>query len=368
MGLFGAGLVAFKLRAQPLWIDFLTMWTGGRLAGDSPAALYDFAADDRAQAWLLGAAAHDRPFPYPPSTLLIFGPLGRLSFWVAGAIWAAITLAAFVTVLTAILPPRRRALGIALTLLSPAAVWAVISGQCVFLLGALAIGGMARVERRPILAGCLLGMAAAFKPSVLLMAPVALAAGGHGRALFGAALGALLLVAGSVEFYGLQPWLDWVSVAPSYLSHMINDPKFYSSIIGPSGLAAQLGLTGWTLALWRIAFIVIGLVVTALVFRRSRDFGLRLTALFGGSLLVSPYAMNYESVLLAPGAVMALMAPNARRQALLSTAAFLALMMAGLPNIGAISLLLFLGLALGSSNQVNLPFSRTLRSSKAEGR
>jgi len=211
-------------------------------------------------------------------------------------------------------------------------------------------------------------MAAAFKPSVLLMAPVALAAGGHGRALFGAALGALLLVAGSVEFYGLQPWLDWVSVAPSYLSHMINDPKFYSSIIGPSGLAAQLGLTGWALALWRIAFIVIGLVVTALVFRRSRDFGLRLTALFGGSLLVSPYAMNYESVLLAPGAVMALMAPNARRQALLSTAAFLALMMAGLPNIGAISLLLFLGLALGSSNQVNLPFSKTLRSSKAEGR
>jgi hypothetical protein len=368
MGLFGVGLVAFKLRAQPLWIDFLTMWTGGRLAVDSPGTLYDFAADDRAQAWLLGAAAHDRPFPYPPSTLLLFGPLGRLSFWVAGGIWATITLAAFVTVVTPILPPRRRALGIALTLLSPAAIWAAISGQCVFLLGALAIGAMARLERRPILAGCLLGMAAALKPSVLLMAPVALAAGGHGRALLGAALGALFLIAGSVGFYGLQPWLDWISVAPSYLSHMIHDPKFYSSIIGPTGLAAQLGLAGWASALWRIAFIMIGLVMTALVFRRSRDFGLRLTALFGGSLLVSPYAMNYESVLLAPGAVIALMAPSTRWQGLLSIAAFLALMMTGFPNIGAISLLLFLGLYLGSANQVNLPLSRALRSSKADGR
>ena len=61
------------------------MWTGGTV---DPRELYDFARIDSAQAWLLGAGAHDRPFPYPPSALLVFAPLARLPFWVAGAVWS----------------------------------------------------------------------------------------------------------------------------------------------------------------------------------------------------------------------------------------------------------------------------------------
>ncbi len=67
-----ARLAAFKLGAQTLFVDFLALWTGGRMANARPSRLYDFAATDRAQAWLLGAAAHDRLFPYPPSSLLVF--------------------------------------------------------------------------------------------------------------------------------------------------------------------------------------------------------------------------------------------------------------------------------------------------------
>jgi hypothetical protein len=348
LALVGAALAAFKLRSQPLWIDFLTMWTGGRMARGTPHALYDFAADDRAQAWLLGAAARDRPFPYPPSTLLIFGPLGRLSFSAAGGIWIGATLIAFVAVTAFILPPRRRVLGVALIMLSPAAVWAAVSGQCVFLLGALAIGGIAQLRQRPILAGSLLGVAAAFKPSVLLMAPVAMAAGGRGWAILGAALGGFCVIAGSLVVYGAQPWFDWVSVAPLYLAHITRDPKFYSSIIAPSGLATELGLTGVTSMLWRVTFALLGVVMTALVFRRTQDLAPRLTALFGGSLLATPYAMNYESVLLAPGAVIALMTSTGVRQRLLTAMAFLALVVAGFPNLGATALLVFLAFAVFS--------------------
>ena len=324
------------------------MWTGGRMSWTDIHHIYDMARVDHAQAWLLGAGAHDRPFPYPPSTLLIFGPLGRLSFSAAGGIWIGATLIAFVAVTAFILPPRRRVLGVALIMLSPAAVWAAVSGQCVFLLGALAIGGIAQLRQRPILAGSLLGVAAAFKPSVLLMAPVAMAAGGRGWAILGAALGGFCVIAGSLVVYGAQPWFDWVSVAPLYLAHITRDPKFYSSIIAPSGLATELGLTGVTSMLWRVTFALLGVVMTALVFRRTQDLAPRLTALFGGSLLATPYAMNYESVLLAPGAVIALMTSTGVRQRLLTAMAFLALVVAGFPNLGATALLVFLAFAVFS--------------------
>jgi Glycosyltransferase family 87 len=133
-------LTTFKLDRQPLFVDFLTMWTGGRMARVDLPRLYDFAAIDRAQAWLLGAAARDRPFPYPPSALLVFEPLGRLPFWAAAWIWISLTVAAFAFVALKLLP-RRRGLGACLIAFSPGVVWAAISGQCAFLLAALAIAG-----------------------------------------------------------------------------------------------------------------------------------------------------------------------------------------------------------------------------------
>ena len=150
LGAVAARLITFKLSSQPLFIDFLAMWTGGRIANADPARLYDFAAVDRAQAWLLGAAAHDRPFPYPPSALAVFGPLARLPFWTAGALWMTLTLAAYGLVATR-LPPRQSWLGAALIALAPGVVWAAISGQCVFLIGALAIGAVTLLDRRPLL-------------------------------------------------------------------------------------------------------------------------------------------------------------------------------------------------------------------------
>lgn len=333
-----ARLLVFKLSAQPLCIDFLAMWTGGRMTNP-----YDVAAVDHAQAWLLGAAAHDRPFPYPPSALLVFGPLGRLPFWTASAVWMTVTLAAFALVALLLLPGRQRLLGAALLAVLPGVVWAALSGQISFLIGALAIGGVALLDRRPLLAGALLGVAAAFKPTVLLLAPVALIAGGHWRALAGAMLGGLATIAASVLAYGLAPWLAWIAGASGYLAHITGNPRFFTSIITPMGLAAQLGLKGWVLTVWRLAFTAAGLAVAILVFRRKPPLATRLTALIGASLLASPYAMNYETVLLAPGAVLAVVESRGR---ITDLAAYVALALAGLPVISPIAFLIYILLAL----------------------
>jgi Glycosyltransferase family 87 len=208
---------------------------------------------------------------------------------------------------------------------------------------------VAQLGRRPLLAGALLGAAAAFKPTVLIMAPVALIAGGHWRALLAAGLAGLTVVAACSVAFGVTPWLAWFAAAPGYLTHITHDPRFQTSIVSPAGLAARLGLGGWTLSLWQFGFIALAVAMAAVVFRRTQALAPRLTALFGASLLASPYAMNYETTLLAPGVVLALMTAPDDRARLAGLAACVALAVAGLPGVAAPALLVFLALSLGAA-------------------
>jgi Glycosyltransferase family 87 len=337
--------LVLKLSAAPLFVDFLAMWTGGHLAAVHPLAVYDPGIVDRAQAWLLGPAAHDRPFPYPPDSLLIFQPLGALPFWTAAIVWMAVTLAAFCLVVAS-LNPRQRGLVLALTLLAPGAVWAALSGQCVFLTGALAIAGVSQLERRPVLAGVLLGAAAAFKPTVVLMAPAALIGGRHWRSLIVSGLSGLAFVALSALIWGPSLWFTWFAYAPRYLAAITGNSSYVTAIVAPAGLAAQLGLSGTPLLVWRLAFAGAGCVAAVLVFRRSRALWPRLTALFGASLIATPYAMNYETTLLLPGAVLALLSVWGARARGLAFGAYWALAFAGLPVVGPLAVFVYFALAL----------------------
>jgi hypothetical protein len=337
--------LVLKLSAAPLFIDFLTMWTGGRLAAAPHAAIYDPAFMDRAQVWFLGDQAHDRPFPYPPSSLLVLCPLGRLAFWPASLVWMSATLGAFAAVV-ARLAPRPKGLTMALVLIAPGSLWAALSGQCVFLTGSLAISGLLLLERRPALAGALLGAAAAFKPTVVLMAPLALIGGGHWRSLIWAGITGLGLAALSGLLWGFDHWLVWLTYAPNYLAAITSNRAYVTAIVAPAGLAARLGLVGPQLLAWRLAFALIGAAGAVLVFRRSKSLWARLTALFGASLVAAPYAMNYELTLLIPGAVLALFTVGPGRPRTLAFGAYWSLALAGLPVIGPLLVFVYLALAL----------------------
>ncbi|HEV2363917.1 MAG TPA: glycosyltransferase family 87 protein [Caulobacteraceae bacterium] len=346
LGTINVGLIVFKLPRQPLFIDFLAMWTGGRFANADPARLYDFAAVDRAQAWLLGAAAHDRPFPYPPSALLLFSPLARLPFWIAAWLWMAAGLAAFAGACALALPRKDRWLAAVLTPLLPAAAWAGISGQCCFLLGGAAIAGVALLNRRPTLAGMLIGLAAAIKPSVLVMAPLALAAAGRWRALAFACLAGGGAVAVSAALFGLGPWLAWVKMAGPYLSHMAADRRYAGGIVAPGAMGARLGLTGPAEFAWRTLFVAAGAALAALAFPKAAPLEGRLTAFLAASLLASPYAMNYETLPLAPGAVLALITAEGGAARWRALAALALLAAAGLPTVGGFALITFVTVSL----------------------
>ena len=300
--LLGAWRVWVLANFQPLGLDFLPLWTAGRLAWTDPARIYDFGFITRAQGWLLPGLKWPRPYAYPPSALLLLAPLGRLPFWVALGAWLALGLGLFVYAGRR-LAQQRRGLALGLMLLAPCVMIAVQVGQSVLLVAGLIVIAVLELARRPRLAGVLLALAAAIKPQAVLLAPVALIAAGAYEALAYAALTAIAVVTLSIAVFGVARWSEWIGALPAFQQVIEATPAIAVGVITPTGLAHQLGLAGPVAALWRIGFALCGVAIVWRAFSRPSGVSLRLTALMGGGLLVAPYAMPYDASLLAPGVV-----------------------------------------------------------------
>lgn len=263
--------------------DFKVFWTAAQIALDDPSRLYDHQYVTDRQAPLAMPEAGLRPWVYPPSALPLFLPFSALPFWVAFWLYNAASLAIFWTAARLLV----RGLPLAIAILSPPVTMALETGQTALVIGALVIAGVVGLKKRPVLSGVLLGVAAAWKPQILILAPLALISGGHWRSLAAFFCGGAAMVAASLVF-GLTPWLDWLTSTGDFLE-----------------IARQKGLYGIT----PIAMIggpivtalcvVAGPVLTWWAFRQE-DYKVRITGLVCGALILSPYAMRYELAVLAP--------------------------------------------------------------------
>ncbi|MFN7001123.1 MAG: glycosyltransferase 87 family protein, partial [Elioraea tepidiphila] len=136
--------------------DFVNLWAGGRLllAGDL-ATLFSPPAYD---GWLkgqFGARLDLHNWSYPPPALALALPFGLLPLLPGFLLWTGATLAALALALRAGGMP---AAAIVAILASPAAAENALAGQNGALFAALLVGGLASAERRPRLAGLVLGL------------------------------------------------------------------------------------------------------------------------------------------------------------------------------------------------------------------
>ena len=76
-------------------------------------------------------------------------------------------------------------------MLIPWVAFAAFCGQVTFLLGALVMTGLVVNKERPITAGVLFGLAAAVKPQLLMLLPLALIAEGRWRTIIATGVTAL---------------------------------------------------------------------------------------------------------------------------------------------------------------------------------
>ena len=274
---------------QAAGADYSCFWAGAKSALSEPSKIYDFVHNTAVQGWPLGEGRL-RPYIYPPPALLIFAPFTLPSYWVGYGLWVALTAALFLWASTRIGAPWW------LVPLLPTVMLVAYCGQVTFFVGGIVLAALAYRDR-PILAGVLFGIAAAVKPQVAVLVPIALLAEARWRTLVSAGATGLVLCGAATLVWGPELWLEWLEALPRFNTLIFNDRGLTEDAITPFAALVGAGLDG------RWAFLLAPLAV-ALVwfgFRRTQDLADRSLLLFGATFLVTPYAMNYELALLAPG-------------------------------------------------------------------
>lgn len=294
------------LRDGAVLPDYTIFWTAARFALRSPELLYDTNALTEAQAWAVSPGRGPRPFSYPPSSLLLFAPFGLLPFWVAYWTWIGTGALAFWSAV------RRLASGwaVPLSMSAPHVMLCLILGQTSLFTGALIIWAVTLIRERPVLAGFILGLAAALKPQSVLLAPIALVSGHHWKTLAGAGFAFLACAVLSLAF-GPQLWMDWWIAVREFPEEVLTSHRLFYYGATPWMLGRTLGFDPLSLLTLQIGSIAAGVTAVWFAFK-SDDPGLRMSALVIGGMLASPYAMRYDLAALTPVLATALLSGTVR--------------------------------------------------------
>jgi hypothetical protein len=283
---------------KPLGTDFSNVYAAGALTLQGrPAQAYEPALQHAAEKAVFDG--REVPFygwHYPPFFFAVAALVATLPYAWGLAIWLVASLAAYLAVMRAILP-RPETLLIAAAF--PAVFVNIGHGQNGFLTAALLGGALVLLDRRPWLAGVLIGLLA-YKPQFGVLIPVALLAGGRWSTI-GAALATLAaLLAVSFVTLGGGVW-----------------HAFAESMTFTQTVVLEQGGTGWekiqsvfsAVRMWgadvHTAYavqIALLLMLAGSLFRLWQSdaaFELKASALATASLLATPYVLDYDLVVLA---------------------------------------------------------------------
>src|SRR5882672_12077472 len=190
--------------SKPIGTDFSNVYAAGTLIWQGrPAEAYEPARQHAAEKAVFGG--RKVPFygwHYPPFFFLIAFLVASVPYTWGLSIWLVASLAAYLAAMRAILP-RPETLLVALAF--PAVFVNIGHGQNGFLTAALLGGALHLLDRRPWLAGVLIGLLA-YKPQFGVLIPVALLAGGRWRTIGAAAATMAALVAISFATLGGGIW------------------------------------------------------------------------------------------------------------------------------------------------------------------
>lgn len=274
--------------------DFLNLWMYGRAVFDGdPARFYDLATYNDELAKLLGPGYPGQNWPNPPSALVVMAPFGLLGYFPALIAWFAAGLLAFYMAGRREVSDHRLLLAV---LVSPAALLCVISGQSSFLTTAALLVIFASLDKRPIVAGVLIGILTV-KPQLGFLFPVALIASGRWRVFFCAAITTLALIGISVGAGGQEIWQDYLLKALPLQGEVLGDTAGIAMPFHSTVFMNVRGLLGNRLGeSVQLAFAIAAVCAVAAAFRyRYQSDPRLLQALFFACIVSgSPYMGSYD--------------------------------------------------------------------------
>nr|WP_070961316.1 glycosyltransferase family 87 protein [Hyphomonas sp. Mor2] len=284
---------------RPLGTDFSNVYTAGQMVWDGrDAVAYVPVEQEKVQQALFNDP--DVPFyawHYPPFFLILAAGLALLPYTVAWLTWMAATLPLYAVAMRRILDDKTALIA---SLGFPAVAVNFLHGQNGFLTAALIGGAILCLRSKPLMAGVLIAMLA-YKPQFGVLIPIALLAGGYYRTFAVAAVTLLAMCALATLAFGTDIWLG-----------------FYESRHFSQNFILEAGSTGWhkiqsvfsATRMWGgsigQAYFVqscLGLflvVSTAWIWRSRVSYDLKAASLIVGSLLLTPYMLDYDMVALAP--------------------------------------------------------------------
>jgi hypothetical protein len=300
VGTVAALILLVAILAEYYWIaqapgarDFVSFWGAARLALDgTPQLAYNLDALHALQSHYVSFRAGKMPFPYTPAFLLLVLPFGLLGFVPAMVAWSFSTFAAFFAVVRRMFP------GSGLLAAAMPAVFANAAvGQNGFVTGAIFIGGLLLLPKRPFVAGLLLGCLI-LKPQLALLLPVAVLAARAWPAVAGAAISAIGVLVLGLAVFGWQASEAWVAQMPLYVEIGRDGLVGWRKLASVYAAMRQIGL-GQTAA-FAIHLTVAAAAALAVwkVWRSKADYGAKAAILAAGTMLISPYIFLYDTVFL----------------------------------------------------------------------
>jgi hypothetical protein len=284
---------------KPLGTDFMSFYAASKLALTGQAAqAWNPYAHQAAQDAIFGRQLGYWAFFYPPAYLLVCAPLALMPYGLSLFAWLAGTTAAAVLLARQWLKQQAAATIGLIPLLAFPALWINIgNGQNAALTTALFLGGCLLLDRRPVIAGLILGLLI-IKPQLGLALPFILIASGRWKTF----------IAAGVSAAGLS-FAAWLLVGTEgYLAFLHNSElartTLEQGLVAPARMQSLFAaLMLWKSPLW-LAYgaqilLALGVIVSAcFIIRRHRPDHFALSALMvSATLLMTPFMLDYDLLL-----------------------------------------------------------------------
>ena len=286
-------------RGRPLGTDFSQVWTAGRMVLDGRAAeVWDWDAHRAVQEAVHGPALKEwYGWHYPPPFLLVATFLATMPYLLALFVWQAATLLPFAWLVRRFTDRPEAWLFV---LAAPVTLVCLLHGHNGFLTALLLGGGLMLLEKRPFIAGLLLGCLV-YKPQFALVLPLLLLVLWNWRALVGAAFSSLALIAITLAIWGWPVWQAFLDSLPLTQSIVIEQGRTgWEKIMSPFAAVRSWG-GGVTLAYGVQAVFTVTSIGATLWLARTARPDLRNAAVTAAVLISTPYVLDYDYVVLLAG-------------------------------------------------------------------
>ena len=278
--------------------DFVNVWAAGQLVLEGRAAdAYDWAIQKQVENAAIGYNFSGHyGWHYPPPFLAVAALLALLPYATAYALWVAITLPPYIATVRWIVNHR---IGYLIAGAFPAALSNAMVGQNGFLTASLIGGTLGFLDRRPVIAGCCLGLLT-YKPHFGILFPLVFVLTGRWTVLITAAVVATTMMLSSWALFGVESWeafFRWLpATSKAFLSDGHADFAKLQSVFGLVRAAGGSESIAW-LAHGPIA--AAAAVAVCLAWRAKYPYELKAAALATAVLLMTPYVYLYDMVVLA---------------------------------------------------------------------